>query len=157
MNSIIVCTSVSHGNTQRVADVIGEVLTAPVVDPSQADVGELAAAELVGFGSGIFMGSFHHNLRTFVDQLPMTETGKAFVFATSGFRPRGLQPYFRPMTAAIEQKGWRVVDTFSSRGFDTFLPFKLVGGLRKGRPNDADLEAAQRFADGLRPHSGTTQ
>ncbi|MGW1077983.1 glycerate kinase, partial [Streptomyces sp. NPDC002537] len=31
--------------------------------------------------------------------------------------------------------------TFSCRAFDTYLPFKLVGGIRKGRPNATDLES----------------
>jgi len=43
-----------------------------------------------------------------------------------------------------------VVDKFSCRGFDTWLPLRLVGGLNKGRPNAADLEAARSFATRLR-------
>ena len=65
--SIIVCTSVSHGNTKKIADAICGVLDAPVVAPDAAD---LAGYDMVGFGSGIYFGSFHSDLRAFVESLP---------------------------------------------------------------------------------------
>ncbi|MER2223181.1 MAG: flavodoxin domain-containing protein, partial [Rhodococcus sp. (in: high G+C Gram-positive bacteria)] len=55
MKAIIVCTSVSHGNTRRIADVIAEVLDARVVEPGEIDSAELAGYDLVGFGSGIYL------------------------------------------------------------------------------------------------------
>lgn len=53
---MIVCTSVSHGNTKRIADVMGEVLGARVVAPDEVEAAELADCDLIGFGSGIFPG-----------------------------------------------------------------------------------------------------
>ncbi|WP_194813902.1 flavodoxin family protein [Nocardia sp. XZ_19_385] len=150
MKAIIVCTSVSHGNTQRVADVLGEVLAARVVAPDHIDAAELAGYDLVGFGSGIFLGKFHAQLREFVEALPQAQRGKAFVFATSGFPDAGLQRFSRPLVNQLGQKGFDVVDTFSCRAFDTYAPFKLVGGIRKGRPDASDLAAARTWAEGLR-------
>ncbi|MFC9895781.1 flavodoxin family protein [Nocardia sp. NPDC127579] len=147
MKAVIVCTSVSHGNTKRVADVIGEVLDARVVTPDQA---ELDGYDLVGFGSGIFLGSFHADLREFVRTLPQVSGTKAFVFATSGFPDAGLQRFSRPMVEALGHKGFDVVGTYSCRAFDTYLPFKPVGGIRKGRPNAEDLAQARSWAEGLR-------
>ena len=34
---------------------------------------------------------------------------------------------------------------FGCRGYDTFGPFKLMGGIARGRPNEADLAAARAF------------
>ena len=59
MKTIIVCTSVSHGNTKLIADVIGEVLDARVVEPGDIDAAQLADYDLVGFGSGIYLRSYH--------------------------------------------------------------------------------------------------
>ncbi|KAA2266530.1 flavodoxin [Solihabitans fulvus] len=149
MKAVIVCTSVSHGNTRRVADVMGQVLEARVVTPEQIDAAELATYDLVGFGSGIFLGSFHAQLREFVQSLPEERRGAAFVFATSGFPEARFQRFSRPLVRLLEQKGFQVVDTFSCRALDTYLPFKLVGGIRKARPDAADLAAARTFAEGL--------
>ena len=145
MKAVIVCVSESHGNTKRIADVMAEVLGASVVDPSEVDMAELAASDIVGFGSGIFSMAFHPRLREFVRSLPAADRGKAFVFATSGF-----PVISRPLVKLLEQRGREVVDMFSCRGWDTFLPFKPFGGVQKGHPDAADLEAARVFAEGLR-------
>ncbi|MER6047205.1 flavodoxin family protein [Streptomyces sp. NPDC001793] len=155
MKAIIVCTSVSHGNTKRVADVMGQVLEAPVVAPEQADVAELAACDLVGFGSGIFLQKFHPNLSEFVRSLPKGEGRRAFVFATSGLPELPFRPFTRPLVRSLRQKGFEVDDTFSCRARDTWFPFKLVGGINNGRPGATDLAAARTFAEGLRARTGT--
>lgn len=43
------------------------------------------------------------------------------------------------------EKSSPVLGEFSCRGYDTFGPFKLVGGIAKGRPNARDLEKARKF------------
>ncbi|MBC3840840.1 flavodoxin [Streptacidiphilus sp. 4-A2] len=149
MKAVIVCASVSHGNTRRVADVMGRILSARVVEPGEVDPAELADCDLVGFGSGIFSGRFHPQLREFVRSVPQTERGRAFVFATSGLPEPGFRPFTRPLERGLEQKGFEVVGTFSCRGFDTWLPFKLVGGINKTRPDADDLAAARAFAERL--------
>ncbi|GAB2678879.1 flavodoxin family protein [Saccharopolyspora gloriosae] len=149
MRTVIVCVSVSHGNTRRVADEMARVLDARVVAPEQADPAELAAADLVGFGSGVFRGKMHPRLTGFVEELP-GRRGSAFVFATSGFPEMPLLPFSRPLTRLLEGKGFAVDGTFSCRAFDTWAPFKPIGGLRKRRPNDADLAAARAFAAKVR-------
>ncbi|MFI5781876.1 flavodoxin family protein [Nocardia sp. NPDC051570] len=154
MKAIIVCTSVSHGNTKKVADVMGRVLDARVVTPGEVDVAELADYDLVGFGSGIFNMAFHPDLRKFVAALPEQQWRKAFVLASSGLPEPPFRRYVRSMVRQLEQKGFEVVDTFHGRGFDTYAPFKLVGGIKKGRPNAADLEEALLFAEGLRTRIG---
>lgn len=132
MKAIIVCTSVSHGNTKRIADVIGEVLDARVVEPGDIDAAQLADYDLVGFGSGIYLRSYHEDLRSFIEALPEERRSKAFVFATSGFPDKGIHRFSRPLVQLLEQKGFDVVAAFSSRAWDTYFPFKPFGGIRKG-------------------------
>ncbi|NEW41061.1 flavodoxin [Nocardia cyriacigeorgica] len=150
MKSIIVCASVSHGNTKRIAEVMGEVLQARVVDPQQVDAAELASYDLVGFGSGIRNMDVYPELRALVASLATQQRSKAFVFATSGFPEPPFRRYLSGLAGKLEQKGFEVVDTFSCRGFDTWLPLKVVGGIRKGHPDDNDLQAARACAEGLR-------
>lgn len=147
-NSIILCTSVSHGNTKRIADAIAGVLDAPVVSPSDAnrDGPHVDDADLVGFGSGIYLGKFHAELLKFVDSLPPQNGRKAFLFATSGLPESRVFRFSGSFVDKLEDKGFDVVGGFSCRGFDTFGPFKLIGGIRKGKPDDDDLASARAFA-----------
>ncbi|MFJ9692266.1 flavodoxin family protein [Kitasatospora sp. NPDC101183] len=142
MKTVIVCASVSHGNTRRIADAMAQVLGAQVVSPEEAD---LTGADLVGFGSGVYYARLHPSLREFVEGLPQTDN-KAFVFATSGFAV----PYTRPLARRLAGKGFEVVGSFDCRALDTWGPFKLLGGIHKHRPNSDDLAAARAFASRLR-------
>ncbi|MFJ8432111.1 flavodoxin family protein [Kitasatospora sp. NPDC094019] len=153
MRTVIVCTSVSHGNTRRVADSIAQVLGAKVVSPGQLDPAELADADLVGFGSGVFCTRLHPRLTECVKALPHGR-GRAFVFATSGLPDLRPAPFARPLVRLLEGKGYEVSGTFSCRAFDTWAPFKVVGGLNKRRPNEDDLAAARAFAERLRDGVG---
>ncbi|MFE7121253.1 flavodoxin family protein [Streptomyces sp. NPDC057654] len=161
VKAVIVCVSVSHGNTRRVADSMAEVLGAKVVTPEEADLGELGEADVVGFGSGVFYGRLHPRLTGFVKGLPgpsATRWGRAFVFATSGLPGLPLVPFARPLGRVLESKGFEVAGSgegegegevagsFSCRGYDTWAPFKLVGGINRRRPNAGDLAAAREFA-----------
>ncbi|MFF5703841.1 flavodoxin family protein [Streptomyces sp. NPDC012794] len=153
MKSVIVCTSVSHGNTRRVADAMAQVLGAKVVTPEEADLVELAAADLVGFGSGVFYGRLHPRLTAVAEALPGAR-GRAFVFATSGLPELPPAPFTRPLARRLAGKGFRVDGSFSCRALDTWAPFRLVGGIRKQRPNRDDLAAARAFAERLRNGHG---
>lgn len=150
MKAVIVCASVSHGDTRRVADSMAQVLVAKVVSPEQADPAELASADLVGFGSGIFYQRLHPRLTDLVTALPPTGRGRAFVFATSGLPEIPPVPFTGPLVKLLEGKGFEVAGTFSCRALDTMGPFKLVGGINKERPNAGDLAAARSFAERLR-------
>ena len=49
------------------------------------------------------------------------------------------------METIIEDKHDKLVGRFSCKGFDTFGPFKLIGGVAKGHPDDKDLAEAVEF------------
>ncbi|MFG2985506.1 flavodoxin family protein [Streptomyces sp. NPDC048258] len=153
MKAVIVCASVSHGNTRRVADTMAQVLGAKVVAPEEADLAELAGADLAGFGSGVFYSRLHPRLTDFVKALPAGR-GRAFVFATSGLPEIPPAPFTRPLVQLLESKGFEVDGSFSCRAFDTWAPFKLVGGINKQRPNIGDLAAARAFAERMQDVTG---
>lgn len=146
MKSLIVCVSMSHGNTRRVADRMAEVLSADVVEPEVVDPETLHEYDLVGFGSGIYFMAVHPRLWRLVRRLPHVGDTRAFTFFTSGAPKVPLVGYRRAIRHRLESKGFHVLDSFSCRGFDTVGPLRLVGGLNKGRPDDRDLDRAAAFA-----------
>ncbi|MFI7357592.1 flavodoxin family protein [Streptomyces avidinii] len=148
MKTLLVCTSVSHGNTRRVAEAMAGVLEARVVAPQEVSAAEPAGYDLVGFGSGVFSQRMHPDLLGFVRALPASP-GRAFVFATSGLPELALAPFTRPLVRLLEGKGFEVEATFTCRAFDTWAPFKLVGGINRRRPDEGDLTAARAFAKAL--------
>ncbi len=152
MSTIIVTSSRSpHTNTARIADALSAVLDARILTPEQATPEVLAQADRVGFGSGIYWMDFDPRLRECIHQLPDMSGHDAFVFATSGLPEPPFRRYTLAFGQTLEAKGFRVVGTFTCRGLDTWGPFKLLGGVSKGRPDDTDIAAARAFAQQLAP------
>ena len=148
MKALVIYESVHHGNTKKIAEAIARVLRAKLVTAGEASADSVAHSDLVGFGSGIYGGRHHRLLLEFVDGLPRSDGKQAFIFSTSG-GPNGSKSH-RRLKEALARKGFAILGEFSCKGFDTFGPFKLIGGLNKGRPNGQDLADAERFARELR-------
>jgi flavodoxin len=146
VKTLIVCHSYHHGNTKQIADAMAAVLNAKVVNPRDLNTEMLDAYDLIGFGSGIAFGKHYKQIIEVVEKLPHLHKN-AFVFSTRG--DRRLRFYHRALRRQLEEKGWTVVGEFSCRGYDTYGPNKLVGGIAKGRPNEQDLQAAAEFAQSL--------
>lgn len=156
MQVLIVCVSASNGNTRKVAGAMADVFDARPVEPEDVDDEMLAEADLVGIGSGIYAMDFHRRIRAFVRRLPEVTEKPAFIYWTSGAPEPPLWSYTHRMSRRLEAKGFRVLDSFSCRGWDIWLPLRLIGGLNKGRPNDDDLDRARRFATDLRDRVAAT-
>lgn len=145
MKTLIICESVHHGNTKKIADAMAGPLQAEVKKPGEIDAGKPADYDLIGFGSGIYMGKHHKNLLKLADAMPELKGKKAFIFSTSGGDNENFKNH-AALKAKLEAKGLPIVDEFNCRGWDTFGPLVLIGGLNKGRPDEGDLEKARQFA-----------
>ena len=151
MKTLIIYISIHHKNTERIAEVIGNILEAKVARLYDVDINTTLKYDLIGFGSGIYFGMHHKNLLTFVDRLPEMKGKKAFIFSTSGMKK---MPFFHNFDNALEKrllkKGFDVVGKFSCRGWDTAIPFRFFGGISKNRPNKKDIKKAEDFANNLK-------
>jgi flavodoxin len=151
MKVLIIYISVHHGNTERVAQVMANILDADLLQVEQADASMLEQYDLIGFGSGIYFGKHHKSLLDFVNKLPTLRNKKAFIFSTSGLRKIPfIHNFDKPLKQRLQRKGFDIIGEFSCRGFDTYRATKLVGGINKSRPNAKDLRQAEDFAKGLK-------
>lgn len=151
MKSLIVCVSVSNGNTRRVADRMAEVLGAEVLEPEAVDPDSLGQYDIVGFGSGIYFMGVHPRLWRLIRRLPAGGDGtRAFTFFTSGSRALPFLDFGGPIRRLLTSKGFDVLDSFWCPGLDTVGPLRFFGGVNKGRPNDRDLARAAEFATRMR-------
>jgi flavodoxin len=144
---LILCKSVHHGNTAKVAEALAGVLTAEIADPEAPSRPSLQGRPLVGFGSGVYYGRMHEALFDWLHGLPdaAEATTPAFVFSTSGL-PWLAWLWHRPLRDLLARKGFRVVGEFACGGFDTWGPLWLAGGLNRAHPDGRDLERARAFA-----------
>ena len=148
--ALIVCSSIHHHNTARVAAAIAAPLDGPVLPVDEATPGMLRAHDLVGLGSGIYYGGVHADILRWARGLPAAAgNGKrAFVFTTSGL-PWLARLWVRPLEASLARAGFTVDRGFHCRGFDTWGPLRLIGGINRGHPDARDLEQAAAFGQAL--------
>jgi len=144
---LLVFKSVHHQNTARVAQAMAEVLGAACLAPADCPSERLASCRLLGIGSGVYYGQVHHELWRWVRDLPESFQPKpaVFIFSTSGL-PILARFWHRPLRVALTQKGFDVLDEFTCRGFDTWGPLWLAGGLNRRHPDAEDLQRARDFA-----------
>jgi flavodoxin len=156
LKALVVCESRAYGNTRKVAETIAAVLGAEVVTPREAKRKEVAGHDLVGFGSGIYAMNFYSDLRHFIEGLSEVDGKRAFVFLTSASSERSMWKPVAKMTAVLTDRGYDVVGHFWCRGVWNPWWLRLIGGVNKGHPNQADLDEAGAFARRLTPAASPT-
>lgn len=149
LKPIVVYVSVAHNNTEKVAKVLADTLSAELKRADQTDPNSLSGYDLTGFGSGIYNGKHHESLLKLVESLPQSK-GRAFIFSTAGYVTGSrVQKYHESLRMALQSKGYEIVGEFNCAALDT----EGIGRLRplnKGRPNEEDLKKAEDFAKNLK-------
>jgi len=142
MKTAIFYLSVHHGNTARLAGAAGDAMGADLYSPAQLTHELLDDYDLAGFFSGIYKFRHHDDLIGAVEKLPPQNGKKALIASTSG---SGKKAHHKKLAEALARKGFRVIGEYACRGYITFGPFGLFGGVNKGRPDDRDLAEAAAF------------
>ena len=142
----IVYYSQHHGNTKKVLDAIAnydkDIDLIDVIEKHEVD---LTGYDRIGFASGIYFGKFAEQLHNFAKvNLP---TGKDVFFIATAGNP--IEHNFNSIVAATIEKHCNEIGRYQCGGFDTFGPFKLVGGLQKGHPTEEELQGAIEFYKNL--------
>ncbi len=151
MKSLIILYSYHHHNTEKIAKAIAGVLDADIKWPEDVNPEELQQYDLVGFGSGIYSAKHHDSLIELADKLIPVNDKKAFLFSTAGITGESkAKKDHSKIREKLQLKGYKIVDEFQCKGFNTNSFLRLFGGINKGRPNARDLKNAEEFALNLK-------
>ena len=141
MKSVIVYASTHHGTTKKVVETIAQNCGVELVDATKVHEKDLSEYDLIGFASGIYYGAFAKQVQDFA-RTSLPENKPVFLIETCGGPRKG---YFSAMEKIAEEKHCKVIGEYECLGFDTFGPFKLVGGLQKGHPTQEEIDKAVEF------------
>lgn len=145
MKTAIVYYSEHHGNTKKLLDAMAAQGDVTLIEASSNLYADLSAYDLIGFASGNYYSRLHDTVLQFAEKnLPSAK--KIFLIYTYGVR----EPRLDTIKQIADSKGAQILGTYGCPGFDTFGPFKLIGGIAKGRPNDEDIAGAVKFFIGIR-------
>lgn len=139
--AVIVYASVHHGNTRKLAEAISERCGVDLIDVNVQQQTDLSCYEIIGFASGIDFGRFYDGVERFLEEhLP---AGKRVFFLYTCARPGG--DFTKKMrTLALEREAV-LMGEYGCRGYNTYGPLKLIGGMNKHHPTESEVETAISF------------
>jgi len=144
MKVVIAYYSQHHGNTKKLLDAIKELHDIELINVVESKSADLSEYDIIGFASGIYFGKFSEKVMDFAkNNLPQGK--RVFLIKTYGIKG----DYLKEMIKIIEEKSCQLLGVYGCRGFDTFGPFKLVGGIAKGHPDEKDIKGAIEFFESI--------
>ena len=145
MRTVIVYYSNHHGNTKKLLDAIAAAEEVTLIDVTEQPDANLTSFDRIGFASGIYYSSFAKALLFFASEY-LPENKDVFYIYTHGAPVGG---FLKGIREIAEKKHCRELGAYHCLGFDTFGPFKLVGGIAKGHPTEKEIADAVKFYQGL--------
>ena len=141
MSTAIVYYSNHHGNTKKLLDAIAAAEEVTLIDVTEQPDADLRSFDRIGFASGIYYSGFAKQILSFAEaHLP--ESKDVFYIYTHGAPVGG---FLKGIREIAEKKHCRELGAYHCPGFDTFGPFKLVGGIAKGHPTEEEIAGALAF------------
>lgn len=141
MKTAIVYYSKHHGNTKKLLDAIAADASVTLIDAAQTENADLSVYDAVGFASGIYYSKFHKSVLAFAER-NLPKGMDVFFLYTYGAKKEG---YTKAIREAVAKKNAHVLGEYGCFGFNTFGPFKLIGGMAKGHPDQTELKNAVAF------------
>lgn len=93
----------------------------------------------------IYYSKFHKTLLEYAEKY-MPQDKQTFFIYTYGAEKKG---YTNTIAAAVKKHNTRILGEFGCFGYNTFGPFKLIGGIAKGHPDTTDIDNVLSFYRGL--------
>ncbi len=142
MSTAIAVCSRHHGNTRKLVDAIKKAYPdIKVIDVTEHKVAQLSKYDAVGVASGIYASKFDSDLMEYLrDKLPSDK--KVFAIYTYAMK---MGHYAKDIKALAEEKHCKWIGEYGCQGYNTFGPFKLVGGTAKGHPTEEEIQGAVEF------------
>ena len=141
MKTAVCYYSRHHGNTLKVLKAMAEGTDIDLIDVTARPAVHLEEYDCIGFASGIYYSKFQETVLDFARQY-LPQGKDVFFVYTCGSMRKG---YTKAITETVTAKGANILGEYGCRGFDTFGPFRLIGGIAKGHPSAHELEEARDF------------
>ena len=141
MKTAICYYSRHHGNTRKVLAAMAQGSGVDLIDVTSRVAVHLEDYDCIGFASGIYYSKFQETVLDFARQYLPRGKDVFFVYTCGSMR----KGYTNAIAAVVTDKGANIRGEYGCRGFDTFGPFKLIGGIAKGHPNAEELQKAREY------------
>ena len=144
MKVLIIYESKHHGNTKKLVDAIAEHYEVEVVNAAENPQVDYSAYDIIGFASGIAYGKFYKNVTSYAHKLP--EGKKVFFLYTCANTDKDFAADIRDKA---EMCGCTSIGSYGCKGYNTYGPLKLIGGMNRNHPDQDEIAEALHFYKSL--------
>lgn len=141
MKTVIIYASTHHGNTKKVIEAIALKHKVDIIDIQKNKDTDISGYDCIGIASGIVFGKYYPQMLEYLNA-KMPKGKKVFFIHTAG-DPK--EKHNAAAKAITDSRGCQCLGTYFCKGYDTYGPWKLIGGINKKHPNSDDFFRAQTF------------
>ena len=139
--TVIIYASKHHGNTYKLVKAISDKYEIPIIDATKQSVVDIEEYDRIGFASGIDFGKFYEEIETFAkNNLPMKK--EVFFLYTCAMERKG---FTDSMKEIVLEKEAVILGEYGCKGYNTYGPWKLIGGMNKRHPTEEEITGAVEF------------
>lgn len=142
---VIIYTSMHHGNTYKLVKAISDKHNIEIIDATKQMVADLQKYDVIGFASGIGFGKFYETIENFAkENLPIKK--QVFFLYTCAMERKGFTNSIREI---VTKKDAEVLGEYGCKGYNTYGPWKVIGGMNKKHPTEEEILLAVEFFENL--------
>ena len=145
ISTAIIYASTHHGNTLKLVKAIAEKHSIDLIDATRKEIVDLSKYDLIGFASGIDFGKLYQSIEDFMDKnLPENKT---IFFIYTCAKPN--QRFTNSVASIAKKKNANLAGEYGCKGYNTYGPWKIIGGMNKTHPNEKDITNAITFFESI--------
>ena len=145
VSTAIVYASTHHGNTRKLVEAIAGQYPIVLIDAAIQTQADLSPYERLGFASGIDFGKFYEPVEQFLEQNLPENKQVFFLYTCAKVNTR----FTRSIREKAAKKNAVFLGEYGCTGFNTYGPWKIIGGMNKCHPSEKELAEALRFYESL--------
>ena len=144
--TVIVYASKHHGNTYKLVKAISDNYEITMIDATKETSVDLQEYDIIGFASGIDFGKFYVEIENFArENLPSQK--KVFFLYTCAMERDGFTDSIKEI---VLEKDAVVLGEYGCKGYNTYGPWKLIGGMNKNHPTENEMQECVNFYENFR-------
>lgn len=143
---IIIYASMHHGNTYKLVKAISDKYKVEMIDATKHTDVNLQEYDVIGFASGIDFGKFYEAIENFA-KVNLPNKKQVFFLYTCAMEQKGFTDSMKEI--ALEREA-TILGEYGCKGYNTYGPWKLIGGMNKNHPNECEIMLAVKFFEKIK-------
>lgn len=150
MKTVIIYESKHHGNTKKLCDGISNECGVTIMEAQSVNENfEWKNYDIIGFASGIAFKKFYDEVNKVAERMPSGK--KVFFIYTCA---KNNKDFSTDIQNIVRKRGCECIGSYGCKGFNTYGPLKLIGGMNKSNPTEDEIENAIKFVKEIEVNYG---